>query len=63
MVKYFALVLEASRYPEGFPQCFRLAFVPESRQFVIEYELPAYEIPVVAKYRYVKAGDKEDPGH
>jgi len=59
VVQYFALVLEASRYPEGFPQRFRFAFVPESRQFVVEYELPAYDrIPAVAEYRYVKAGDK-----
>lgn len=59
VVQYFALVLEASRYPKGFPQRFRLAFVPESRQFVVEYELPDYErIPAVAEYRYIKAGDK-----
>ncbi|MGH3830491.1 MAG: restriction endonuclease [Pseudonocardiaceae bacterium] len=33
--------------------------MPESRQFVVEYELPAYErIPMMAEYRYVKTGDK-----
>jgi restriction system protein len=32
----------ASRYPDGFPQRFRLAYVPESRQLVVEYELPGY---------------------
>lgn len=59
IIQYFALVLEASRYPEGFPQRFRLAFVPESRQLVVEYELPTYDrIPAVAEFRYVKAGDK-----
>lgn len=59
VIQYFALALEASRYPEGFPQHFRLAFVPESRQFVVEYELPAYErIPAVAEYRYVKVVDR-----
>lgn len=59
IIQYFALVLEASRYPNGFPQHFRLAFVPESRQLVVEYELPAYErIPTVAEYRYIKTGDK-----
>lgn len=59
VVQYFALTLEASHYPEGFPQRFRLAFVPESRQLVVEYELPTYErIPAVTEYRYVKAGDK-----
>jgi restriction system protein len=59
VVKYFALVLERSHYPEGFPQGFRLAYVPESRQLVIQYQLPAYSlVPAVAEYKYVKAGDK-----
>lgn len=59
VTRYFALVLEASSYPEDFPQQFRLAFVPESRQLVIEYELPSYEVvPEVARYKYVKSGDK-----
>jgi restriction system protein len=57
--QYFALVLEASRYPQGFPQRFRLAYVPESRQLVVEYELPSYErVPAVSGYKYVKTGDK-----
>lgn len=59
VVQYFAFVLERSHYPEGFPQGFRLAYVPESRQLVIQYGLPGYSvIPAVAEYRYVKAGDK-----
>lgn len=57
--RYCALVLEASVYPEGFPQRFRLAFVPESRQLVVEYDLPPFSaVPAVAEYRYVRAGDK-----
>jgi restriction system protein len=59
VVQYFTLVLEASHYPEGFPQRFRSAYVSESRQLVIEYQLPNYDrIPAVAEYRYVRAGDK-----
>jgi restriction system protein len=59
VVQYFSLVLEMSEYPDGFPQAFRLAFVPESRQLVAEYELPSYDqVPEIGKYRYVKAGDK-----
>jgi restriction system protein len=59
VMQYFALVLEASRYPEGFPQRFRLAFVPESHQLVVEYELPPYDrIPAIASYGYVKSGDR-----
>jgi restriction system protein len=56
---YFALVLEASGYPEGFPQNFRLAYIPESKQLAIQYQLPTFErIPIVAEYKYVRAGDK-----
>jgi restriction system protein len=58
-MQYFALVLDASRYPDGFPQRFRLAYVPESHQLVVEYELPGYNrVPPVAVYAYVKSGDK-----
>jgi restriction system protein len=59
VVQYFALVLERSHYPEGFPQGFRLAYIPESRQLVIQYELPGFSvIPAVAEYKYVRSGDK-----
>jgi restriction system protein len=55
---YCSMVLEASQYPEGFPQHFKLAYVPESRQVVVEYELPtAAVIPAVKAYRYVKSSD------
>ena len=57
--QYFALVLERSHYPDGFPQAFRLAYVPESHQLVIQYTLPGFgRIPDVAEYRYVKTSDK-----
>ena len=59
VVEYFALVLERSQYPEGFPQAYRLAYVPESRQVVIQYSLPGFGVvPETAEYKYVKAGDK-----
>lgn len=55
---YCSMVLEASQYPEGFPQQFKLAYVPESRQVVVEYELPTVAIvPTVKSYRYVKSSD------
>ncbi len=58
IVSYCSLVLEASRYPDGFPQKFRFAYVPESRQAVVEYELPTVEVvPAVKAYRYVKTSD------
>ena len=59
VIQYFALVLECSDYPEGFPQRFRLAYVPESHQLVIQYTLPTFDqVPSVVEYKYVKTGDK-----
>jgi len=59
VVQYFALVLGRSHYPEGFPQAFKLAYVPESRQLVIQYRLPGFDaVPDVAEYKYVRTGDK-----
>ncbi len=58
VVSYCSMVLEASQYPDGFPQRFKLAYVPESRQAVIEYELPTVDVvPAVRAYRYVKISD------
>ena len=58
VVGYFDLVLRGSLYPDGFPQHFRLAYVPESRQLVVEYDLPPAEVvPAVKAFKYVKASD------
>jgi restriction system protein len=58
VVSYCSIVLEASAYPDGFPQAFKLAYVPESRQAVVEYELPTVDVvPTVKAYRYVKQSD------
>ncbi|OLE21422.1 MAG: hypothetical protein AUG49_22130 [Catenulispora sp. 13_1_20CM_3_70_7] len=58
VVDYFGMVLANSIYPDHFPQNYRLAYVPESRQLVVEYELPGLDvIPTVKEYRYVKTRD------
>jgi restriction system protein len=58
VIAYCSMVLERSRYPEGFPQEFRIAYVPEPKELVIDYELPTVEvIPTVLEYRYVKSKD------
>ncbi len=58
IVSYCSLVLDASRYPDGFPQKFKVAYVPQSRQAVVEYELPTIAVvPKVKTYRYIKASD------
>jgi restriction system protein len=59
VVTYNSMVLERSEYPEGFPQEFRTAYLPESKEIVIEYELPGVSIvPVVSQYTYVKTSDE-----
>ncbi len=61
VVQYFSMVLEASQHPRGFSRAYRMAFVPESRQLVIEFELPSFEIvPKVKQYRYVRSRDEID---
>jgi restriction system protein len=55
---YCSMVLEASQYPKSFPQQFKLAYVPGSRQAVVEYELPTVAVvPAVKTHRYVKTSD------
>ncbi|WP_433390435.1 restriction endonuclease [Micromonospora sp. KLBMP9576] len=59
VIEYFGMVLGNSVYPDDFPQHYRLAYVPESRQLVVEYHLPTLEvIPAVREYRYIKARDE-----
>lgn len=53
---YSEMALSRSDYPAGFPQQFRLSYQPDSRQLVIDFELPTPSIvPAVAEYRYIKA--------
>lgn len=61
VTEYFSLVLNASHYPEGFPQQYRIAFVPESKQLVVEYQLPSADVvPTTKQYKYVKTRDEID---
>lgn len=58
VIAYCNMVLERSEYPEGFPQEFRTAYLPESKDLIVEYELPDVSvIPTVAQYTYVKSKD------
>lgn len=55
-------VLDASRYPDGFPHKYQVGYRPENRDVVIEFELPPQQVvPKVRGYRYVKARDAIDP--
>jgi restriction system protein len=58
IVAYNTMVLERSEYPDGFPQHARLAYLPESKQLVIEYELPGpLVVPSVTEYTFGKSRD------
>jgi restriction system protein len=56
VVTCFTLVLELSGYPDSFPSRRNLAYIQESKQLVIELELPTIDssIPAQEKFRYVK---------
>ena len=58
IVAYNSMVLERSAYPDSFPHEFRVAYSPDSKELLVEYEMPNTDvIPSVLEYRYVKARD------
>lgn len=56
VLTYCEMVLTRSEYPEsGFPQTFRLAYLPENKELVIEYNLPEISVvPRELEYKFVK---------
>lgn len=55
-------VLDASRYPDGFPRRYQVAYRPENRDVVVEFEFPPQKVvPMVRGYRYVKVRDVIEP--
>lgn len=61
IVMYNTMVLERSQYPEDIPRDFKVAFNPDSRELVVELELPAVTIiPDVQEYKYTKSKDSID---
>lgn len=57
-VQYFSMVLDNSLYPDGFPSEYRVAYQPESKQLVVEQQLPTLAIvPEFKSFRYIKARD------
>lgn len=58
IVTYNSMVLDRSLYPDGFPQVFRIAYKPESRELVVDYELPRIGIiPPSLEVRYIRTRD------
>jgi len=59
VVDFHGMVLDASGYPDSFPEGHKLAFVPESKQLVLEHDLPTFDvIPEAKAFKYVKARDE-----
>ncbi len=57
--EYFSIVLESLELPNQFPAEFRVSFVSESRQLIIEYSLPTLDvIPTTGEYSYIKGKDE-----
>jgi restriction system protein len=57
--EFVALVLDACSYPEGFPRGRRVLYRPESKEVVVEHDLPARDVvPAVREFRYVQTRDK-----
>lgn len=60
VIAYFEAVFQRSEYPDCFSQEHNIAFLPDSKQIVIDYEIPAIDevVSFVEKYRYVKSSDE-----
>jgi restriction system protein len=58
IAEYIELTLTAMQLGTDSPKA-RVAYSPQSRQLVVEYELPAVDVvPKAKSYRYVKSQDK-----
>ena len=62
-VAWFArCVLKASRYPDGFPRAYQVAYHPGDRKVAVDFELPPLRVvPSVRTYRYVQARGAVEP--
>jgi restriction system protein len=54
--------LAGSPYPAGFPRIGKVMFAPESRELLINYDLPGQDVvPAVADYKIVRGRDEIQP--
>jgi restriction system protein len=57
--QYSEAVLMSQSFADGWPHAFKVAYVPESKQFVVEYDFPAFEIvPDIAAYKYTRSTEE-----
>jgi restriction system protein len=58
IIAYCSMVLERSLYPEGVVGAVKVTYSMDSKELLVEYDLPTTEIvPAVLEYKYVKARD------
>jgi restriction system protein len=58
--EFFSAALTASPWPGEFPREGRVAWDPRAGQLMVDRQLPGLDVvPAVARYRYVKAGDRQ----
>lgn len=58
IVSYITMVLERSDYLQEFPQQFRVAYSAESKEVIVDYQLPGVNIvPTATEFKYVKSRD------
>jgi restriction system protein len=56
--RYYAIVFDHDLLPLGFPTTTKVAYIHESKQLVVERELPTIEvIPAMSSFRYIKGRD------
>lgn len=61
IIAYCSMVLERSAYPENINHEFRITYSTDSKEIVIEFDLPKPDVvPSVLEYKYVKARDAID---
>jgi len=59
---FVGCVLRASKYPDGFPREYRVAYDRQSLDLAVDFELPPRSVvPAVRAYRYVKVRDAIEP--
>src|ERR1700746_3362397 len=58
VISFNERLLQCSEYPEEFPSGIRVEYVAFSKELVVEKELPEVKIiPVMNRFRYIKAED------
>ncbi len=59
VISYVNMVLDRSEYFIEWERNFRLAYSPDSKELLVEFQLPNFDIiPMISEYKYVKTKDE-----